>query len=181
MTGNRSAIAGAALARRASLACLTTVALAAAACHRPVPVGDPQALAADSASDGASTDSSESGARGVGDARRQSRDRAEAREWQGQSAGRVEELFAGRFPGVRVYQTAQGLAVRVRGETSMTGSNAPLYIVDGFPFEAGPGGLITLNPADIASIEVLKDASSLSFYGVRGANGVVLITTKRGP
>ena len=174
MTGNRSALGRPSRPRRTALACLTTLALAAGACHRPVPVGDAPALAADSASADSSGDAGDERDRG------HAGDRADARDWQGQAAGRVEELFVGRFPGVRVYQTAQGLAVRVRGETSITGSNAPLYIVDGFPFEAGPGGLVSLNPSDIASIEVLKDASSLSFYGVRGANGVVLITTKRG-
>jgi TonB-dependent SusC/RagA subfamily outer membrane receptor len=104
---------------------------------------------------------------------------ATADEWEGRGASRVEELFAGRFPGVQVVRGPNGIAVRIRGATSVSGSNDPLYVVDGFPIEAGPDGLISLNPDDIARIEVLKDASSIAQYGVRGANGVVLITTKR--
>jgi TonB-dependent starch-binding outer membrane protein SusC len=101
-------------------------------------------------------------------------------DWAGNPVTRVEELFAGRFPGVRVlYTPGQGIAVRVRGATSITGSNDPLYVVDGFPMEPGPGGLLSINPYDIAGIEVLKDAGSIAEYGMRGANGVVLIKTKR--
>ena len=102
-------------------------------------------------------------------------------DWAGNPVTRVEELFAGRFPGVRVlYAPGQGIAVRVRGSTSITGSNDPLYVVDGFPMEPGPDGLLSINPYDIAGIEILKDAGSIAEYGVRGANGVVLIKTKRG-
>lgn len=104
---------------------------------------------------------------------------ATADEWEGRGAGRVEELFAGRFPGVQVIRGPNGIAVRIRGASSLNGSNDPLYVIDGFPIETGPDGLISLNPDDIARIEVLKDASSIAQYGVRGANGVVLITTKR--
>jgi TonB-dependent SusC/RagA subfamily outer membrane receptor len=105
---------------------------------------------------------------------------ATARDWEGRNVARVEELFVGRFPGVQVYQAAGGIQVRIRGGTSLRGSNEPLYVVDGFPFEAGPNGLLALNPSDIAKIEVLKDAGQLGEYGSRGANGVVRITTKRG-
>ncbi len=100
-------------------------------------------------------------------------------QWKGSSATRVEELFQGRFPGVRVIQQPGGIAVEIRGATSVIGRNSPLYIIDGFPVETGPEGLITLNPNDIARIEILKDAGSIAEYGVRGANGVVVITTKR--
>jgi TonB-dependent SusC/RagA subfamily outer membrane receptor len=101
-------------------------------------------------------------------------------DWAGNPVTSVEELFAGRFPGVRVlYTPGQGIAVRVRGSTSINGTNEPLYVVDGFPMEAGPGGLLAINPYDIAGIEVLKDAGSIAEYGMRGANGVVLIKTKR--
>jgi TonB-dependent SusC/RagA subfamily outer membrane receptor len=99
--------------------------------------------------------------------------------WQGQPVSRVEELFVGRFPGVQVLQSAQGISVRIRGATSILGSSDPLYIIDGLPVDAGPGGLIAINPADIAKIEVLKDVGQTAAYGVRGANGVILITTKR--
>ena len=62
------------------------------------------------------------------------------------------------------------------------GSNEPLYIVDGTPVLPGPnGGLIGINPRDIASIEVLKDAGSTAFYGLRGSNGVIVIKTKHAP
>ena len=105
---------------------------------------------------------------------------ATSRDWENQSTGRVEELFVGRFPGVQVYQAAGGIQVRIRGATSLRGNNEPLYIVDGFPFAPGTDGLITLNPSDIAKIEVLKDAGQTAEYGSRGANGVVRITTKRG-
>ena len=104
-----------------------------------------------------------------------------ASEWQGRSAARVEELFQGRFAGVRVYEAPGGIMVRIRGGSgSINGSNDPLYVLDGFPYTPGPDGLVSLNPGDIAKIEVLKDATSIAEYGVRGANGVVKITTKRG-
>lgn len=105
---------------------------------------------------------------------------ATSRDWENQSTGRVEELFVGRFPGVQVYQAAGGIQVRIRGATSLRGSNDPLYIIDGFPFTPGTDGLIAINPSDIAKIEVLKDAGQTAEYGSRGANGVVRITTKRG-
>src|SRR5690606_2455441 len=67
--------------------------------------------------------------------------------------------------------------VRVRGGNSMIGNNQPLYVVDGFPVT---GGINFLNPADIESIDILKDASATAIYGERGANGVVIITSKKG-
>lgn len=69
-------------------------------------------------------------------------------------------------------------SIRIRGNRSLTASNTPLYVVDGVPLSAG--GIETLNPRDIESIDILKDASSTAIYGSRGANGVVLVTTKRG-
>jgi TonB-dependent SusC/RagA subfamily outer membrane receptor len=92
-----------------------------------------------------------------------------------------EELLEGRFAGVRILRLPGGaIAVRIRGASSVQGSNEPLYVVDGMPIEPGPGGALTgINPADIVKIEVLKDIGSISFYGVRAANGVVLITTRR--
>ena len=103
-------------------------------------------------------------------------------QWQGQSVGRAEELLAGRFPGVEVYRAPGGIAVRIRGATTVYGSNEPLYVVDGMPIEPGPGGaLVGINPGDIEKIEVLKDAGSTAQWGSRGANGVIVIKTKRGP
>ncbi len=93
----------------------------------------------------------------------------------------IEELLMSRFPGVQVTRAPDGgIAVRIRGTTSIHGSNEPLYVIDGLAIRAGPGGsLIGINPYDIESIEVLRDAASTTMYGVRGANGVVVITTKR--
>lgn len=67
------------------------------------------------------------------------------------------------------------MTIRIRGGNSINGGNEPLYVIDGI---IGGGDLSMINPADIQSIEVLKDASSTAIYGSRGANGVVLITTK---
>jgi TonB-linked SusC/RagA family outer membrane protein len=93
---------------------------------------------------------------------------------------RVENSLQGRISGVNI-TTASGqpgapATVRVRGITTIGNSN-PLYIVDGVQIE---GGIEFLNQADIASIEVMKDAAAASIYGARGANGVILVTTKRG-
>ena len=103
-------------------------------------------------------------------------------QWVGQNPSTVEELLVGRFPGVEVYRAPGGLSIRIRGATSVMGSNEPLYVIDGMTIDPGPGGaLVGLNPADIEKIEVLKDAGSTAMYGVRGANGVILIRTKRAP
>ena len=69
-------------------------------------------------------------------------------------------------------------SISIRGSRSISASSAPLYVVDGVPLQTG--GIETLNPRDIESIDILKDASSAAIYGSRGANGVVLVTTKRG-
>jgi TonB-linked SusC/RagA family outer membrane protein len=93
----------------------------------------------------------------------------------------VVQALSGRAAGVQVVQNngspGGGVSVRIRGTNSIQGSNEPLYVVDGFPFSGNPN---LLNNADIESIEVLKDASATAIYGSRGANGVVLITTKAG-
>lgn len=68
--------------------------------------------------------------------------------------------------------------IRIRGNRSLNASNKPLYVVDGVPLNSG--GIETINPRDIESIDILKDASSTAIYGSRGANGVILVTTKRG-
>jgi TonB-linked SusC/RagA family outer membrane protein len=114
----------------------------------------------------------------------------------------VDQALQGRAAGVQVTQSSAapggGLSVRVRGANSLISGSEPLYVIDGLPIypdntNFGTGGtgsaasnrqpgnaLATLNPNDIESIEVLKDASATSIYGSRGAIGVVLITTKRG-
>jgi TonB-dependent starch-binding outer membrane protein SusC len=93
----------------------------------------------------------------------------------------IMQAMSGRAAGVQVIQNtgAPGspISVRIRGTNSIQGGNEPLYVIDGFPFSGNP---TNLNNFDIESIEVLKDASATAIYGSRGANGVVLITTKRG-
>ncbi|MDR7131053.1 TonB-linked SusC/RagA family outer membrane protein [Algoriphagus sp. 4150] len=93
----------------------------------------------------------------------------------------VIQSLNGRAAGVQVIQNngapGGGVSVRIRGANSIQGDNNPLYVIDGFPFSGNP---TNLNNADIASIEILKDASATAIYGSRGANGVVLITTKSG-
>jgi TonB-linked SusC/RagA family outer membrane protein len=92
------------------------------------------------------------------------------------------QALSGRAPGVQVLQNngapGGGVSVRIRGTNSIQGSNEPLYVIDGFPI-SGSNPTI-LNNADIESVEILKDASATAIYGSRGANGVVIITTKRG-
>jgi TonB-dependent SusC/RagA subfamily outer membrane receptor len=95
-------------------------------------------------------------------------------------SGSVEKTLEGRFPGVVLLKTPSGgISIRIRGAASVNGQNAPLYIIDGSPVEPGPDGdLPGLNPYDIESIKVLKDAANTTMYGVRGANGVIVIKTK---
>ena len=92
-----------------------------------------------------------------------------------------EEMLRGRVSGVNVTRTADGgIAVRIRGGSSIYGSNEPLYILDGVPFEPGPGGALSgVQITEIESIRVLKDATDTAMYGVRGANGVIVIKTKQ--
>jgi TonB-linked SusC/RagA family outer membrane protein len=112
----------------------------------------------------------------------------------------VEQALAGRAAGVQIYQKSgepgSAMSVKIRGISSITGGNNPLYVIDGLPVNslspvsatgdqfsgsANPRNpLNSLNPLDIESIEILKDASATAIYGSRGSNGVILITTKRG-
>jgi len=93
----------------------------------------------------------------------------------------IEQILSGKVAGVTVTRAPDGgLVMRIRGSASMTGPEEPLYVVDGTPITAGPGGSLTgINPYDIESISVLKDAASLTMYGSRGANGVIVIKTKK--
>ena len=111
-----------------------------------------------------------------------------AREIASQPVADATQALQGRAAGVTVTSNggapggAAGTSIRVRGITS-AGNNNPLYVVDGFPLPDGGGGenqLNAISPNDIESIDILKDASATAIYGVRAANGVVLITTKRG-
>ena len=93
----------------------------------------------------------------------------------------IEKTLAAKVPGALITRTADGgIAIQIRGSSSLAAGTQPLYVIDGLPIKPGPGGaLLGINPHDIATIEVLKDAASLSFYGMRGANGVIIIKTKR--
>lgn len=108
------------------------------------------------------------------------------------NTGRIvspQELIRAKVPGVQILDTGEpggGVSIRIRGGTSVNASNEPLFVVDGVPLSVG-GGLSAgrnplnfLNPQDIESVTVLKDASATAIYGSRGANGVVIIETKKG-
>ncbi len=113
----------------------------------------------------------------------------------------LDQMLQGTVAGVQVTQASSapggGISIRVRGSSSISGSSEPLYVIDGFPIENDPEGaspgaggrttatvpsnpLAALNPSDIESIQILKDASATAIYGARGANGVVIVTTRRG-
>ncbi|NII27360.1 TonB-dependent receptor [Pseudoflavitalea sp. X16] len=93
-----------------------------------------------------------------------------------------EDALGGRIAGVQVGsidgQPGSANLITIRGGNSITQSNGPLYVIDGFPVESSVSN--TLNPDDIESTEVLRDASATAIYGARGANGVILVTTKKG-
>ena len=95
----------------------------------------------------------------------------------------IEKALQGRVSGVDVTQGADGgIIVRIRGQHSVYGNNDPLYVLDGQVIQPGPGGSLSgINPYDIDSIKVLKDPASLTMYGSRGANGVIVIKTKKAP
>jgi TonB-dependent SusC/RagA subfamily outer membrane receptor len=97
---------------------------------------------------------------------------------------RVEELLLG-VPGLEVTRLASGnYRIRIRGHRSIRGNptdDDPLVVIDGVPASSGPAALADLSPRDVAQIDVLKDAGATGRYGSRGANGVIVITTKRAP
>lgn len=108
---------------------------------------------------------------------------------------KIEQALQGRTTGVQIVQNSGtpggGITVRVRGNSSITAGNQPLYVIDGIPVISGNFGQVSfsgqtidalsdLNPGEIESITVLKDASAATIYGARASNGVILITTKRG-
>ena len=109
----------------------------------------------------------------------------------------IDQGIQGRASGVVVLNTSGqpggSTSIRIRGTSSINGTNEPLYVIDGIPIisdasasstgtlkNPANNALSVINPNDIASVEVLKDASATSIYGARGANGVILITTKQG-
>lgn len=122
-----------------------------------------------------------------------------AEDFNGGIISSPEQLIQGKTSGVQISQSSgepgSGIAIRIRGTASVRSNNNPLFVVDGVPLSDGgsPGGtdiglgqgaarnpLSFLNPSDIESISILKDASATAIYGSRGANGVVIITTKSG-
>ncbi|MGC4235823.1 MAG: TonB-dependent receptor [Niabella sp.] len=130
-----------------------------------------------------------------------------AKDIEGQAANSIEQALQGRAAGVQITQSDAapdgGISVVIRGSNSIAGGTEPLYVIDGVPVSGGnirvkgtednfgpagdlqemsqaPNMLSFLNPADIESVQILKDASATAIYGSRGANGVVLITTKQG-
>lgn len=127
----------------------------------------------------------------------------QAKDLRDQPVNSFDQALVGKMAGVQVLQSSgspgAGVSIRVRGIGSITAGNDPLYVIDGVPIsndnnratgeiDTGTGNypeqpinvLSTINPADIESIQVLKDASAAAIYGSRGSNGVVLITTKKG-
>ena len=104
-----------------------------------------------------------------------------AREIKDLPVSQIGQKLQGRLAGVQINQTTgkpgQGISIRIRGQVSVSAGSDPLYVIDGFPIT---GSIGQLNPDEIDDITVLKDAASTSLYGSRAANGVVLITTKKG-
>ena len=91
----------------------------------------------------------------------------------------VADMLVGRFAGVEVYQLPTGgTSIRIRGSRSLKANQEPLFVLDGMPQHNGSQSLMDLDPHDIKSIEVLKDGQA-AVYGSRGANGVILIATRR--
>jgi TonB-dependent SusC/RagA subfamily outer membrane receptor len=102
---------------------------------------------------------------------------------QGRALTRIEDMLRGQVAGVQVRYEGTGLIIRIRGaeDTGISGGD-PLFVLDGLPIAQGAdGALVGLNPRDVESIRVLKNASDTALYGSRGANGVILITTRRPP
>ena len=92
----------------------------------------------------------------------------------------IEQTLQIKYPGVNISNTPSGISVTIGGPSSFSSDTGPLYVLDGSPINPGPGGVLTgLNPNDIQSIKVLRNPADIAIYGMRGANGVILITTKR--
>lgn len=104
-----------------------------------------------------------------------------AQEIKDLPVSQIGQKLQGRLAGVQINQTTgkpgQGISIRIRGQVSVSAGSDPLYVIDGFPIT---GNIAQLNPDEIEDLSILKDAASTSLYGSRAANGVVLITTKKG-
>jgi len=103
-----------------------------------------------------------------------------AKDFEAQPVNRLDQVLQGRATGVQVTNSAGSpggaVRIRIRGGNSINGDNGPLYVVDGFI----GAELFAINPDDIASVQVLKDAAATAIYGSRGSNGVIIVTTKKG-
>jgi TonB-linked SusC/RagA family outer membrane protein len=112
----------------------------------------------------------------------------QSKQFEDEPMTSIAQGMQGKIAGVNITSGSGApggnMIVRIRGNTSVLGSNDPLFVIDGFPVQSGTSGstniLSTINPSDIESMEVLKDASATAIYGSRGSNGVILITTKQG-
>ena len=108
-----------------------------------------------------------------------------AEDMEGRDIRRIEEMLRGQVSGVRVVNTPAGLSIRIRGASTMSPNGAranPLFIIDGLPLDVNANGVLDgINPRDVQSIRVLKNASDTAMYGARGSNGVILISTHRPP
>lgn len=93
----------------------------------------------------------------------------------------IEDMLQAKFSGVLVTRGGDGgISLRIRGVSSFMSNNEPLLVINGVPMRSGPGGSLTgVNPYDIESIEVLKNPEDIGIYGMRGANGVILVKTKQ--
>lgn len=102
------------------------------------------------------------------------------KDFEGQSISRLDQALQGRVSGVQVTNTSgapgSDVRIRIRGANSIFGNNGPLYVIDGFV----GGDFNVINPDDVADIQILKDAAATAPYGSRGANGVIIVTTKKG-
>src|SRR5690606_38243244 len=101
----------------------------------------------------------------------------------------LDQVLQGRAAGVQIQQNSgapgSSSSIRIRGISSLNGSNEPIFVIDGVIIDGATGSsnsnpLSSINPSDILSMDVLKDASATAIYGSRAANGVIIITTKRG-
>jgi TonB-dependent SusC/RagA subfamily outer membrane receptor len=105
--------------------------------------------------------------------------KADSAKLMANSPRTVADMLVGRFAGVEVYQLPNGgTSIRIRGSRSFKANQEPLFVLDGMPQHNGSQSLMDLDPHDIKSIEVLKDGQA-AVYGSRGANGVILIATRR--
>ncbi len=118
-----------------------------------------------------------------GNVRREAGDKntVTAKDLEANPSEPIEKVLQAKVPGVWVTRTPDGgIALQLRGSSSFYGETQPLYVIDGVPIAPGPGGALTgINPHDIESIKVLKDPADTAMYGMRGANGVIVVNTKK--